>query len=213
MSRGFYVEGLIFGILWCVATDIKMLRSKFLAKKVSAKFAYQNRSCLPYITPQYLHICDIFTMSKFVQIHFLYSRKVQMPLSWKPMFCLYTSCSNIFKELLKSCFGSCKFAPILFAYLTGFSASFDHKSTSELEKRFSLTSFYISWPPFWKLSSRQWRWPATENSIAQKGLLNYLAFCFACFTKTLISQAFKQLSWYCGALRPPLVSGQFSKML
>ena len=81
MSRGFYVEGLIFGILWCVATDIKMLRSKFLAKKVSAKFAYQNRSCLPYITPQYLHICDIFTMSKFVQIHFLYSRKVQMPLS------------------------------------------------------------------------------------------------------------------------------------
>ena len=100
MSRGFYVEGLIFGILWCVATDIKMLRSKFLAKKVSAKFAYQNRSCLPYITPQYLHICDIFTMSKFVQIHFLYSRKVQMPLSWKPMFCLYTSCSNIFS---KSC--------------------------------------------------------------------------------------------------------------
>ena len=54
---------------------------------------------------------------------------------------------------------------------------------------------------------------ATENSIAQKGLLNYLAFCFACFTKTLISQAFKQLSWYCGALRPPLVSDQFSKML
>ena len=53
MSRGFYVEGLIFGILWCVATDIKMLRSKFLAKKVSAKFAFQNRSCLPYITPQY----------------------------------------------------------------------------------------------------------------------------------------------------------------
>ena len=42
MSRGFYVEGLIFGILRCVATDIKMLRSKFLAKMVSAKFAYQN---------------------------------------------------------------------------------------------------------------------------------------------------------------------------
>ena len=59
----------------------------------------------------------------------------------------------------------------------------------------------------------QRRWPATENSIAQKGLLNYLAFCFACFTKTLISQAFKQLSWYCGVLRPPLVSDQFSKML
>ena len=153
MSRGFYVEGLIFGILWCVATDIKMLRSKFLAKKVSAKFAYQNRSCLPYITPQYLHICDIFTMSKFVQIHFLYSRKVQMPLSWKPMHVLplYKLLQHIFKELLKSCFGSCKFAPILFAYLTGFSASFDHKSTSELEKRFSLTSFYISWSPFWKL--------------------------------------------------------------
>ena len=42
MSRGFYVEGLIFGILRYVATDIKMLRSKFLAKMVSAKFAYQN---------------------------------------------------------------------------------------------------------------------------------------------------------------------------
>ena len=40
MSRGFYVEGLIFGILRCVATDIKMLRSKFLAKMVSAKFAF-----------------------------------------------------------------------------------------------------------------------------------------------------------------------------
>ena len=46
------------------------------------------------------YICDIFTRSKYVQIHFLYSRKVQMPLSWKPMFCLYTSCSNIFS---KSC--------------------------------------------------------------------------------------------------------------
>ena len=42
MSRGFYVEGLIFGILRYVATDIKMPRSKFLAKMVSAKFAYQN---------------------------------------------------------------------------------------------------------------------------------------------------------------------------
>ena len=41
MSRSFYVEGLIFGILRCVATDIKMLRSKFLAKMVSAKFAHQ----------------------------------------------------------------------------------------------------------------------------------------------------------------------------
>ena len=36
------VEGLIFGILRYVATDIKMPRSKFLAKMVSAKFAYQN---------------------------------------------------------------------------------------------------------------------------------------------------------------------------
>ena len=36
------MEGLIFGILRCVATDIKVLRSKFLAKMVSAKFAYQN---------------------------------------------------------------------------------------------------------------------------------------------------------------------------
>ena len=75
MSRGFYVKGLIFGILQCVATDITMLR-------VSAKFAYQNTIInLPYITPQYLHICDILTRSKFVQIHFLHSRKVQMPLS------------------------------------------------------------------------------------------------------------------------------------
>ena len=49
MSRGFYVEGLIFGILWCVATDIKMLRSKFLAKKVSAKFEYQNKGPVCHI--------------------------------------------------------------------------------------------------------------------------------------------------------------------
>ena len=42
MSRGFYVEGFIFGILRCVATDIEIMRSKFLAKMVSAKFAYQN---------------------------------------------------------------------------------------------------------------------------------------------------------------------------
>ena len=128
---------------------------------------------------------------------------------------LYKFSSNIFKELLKSCFGSCKFAPILFAYLTGFSASFDHKSTSELEKRFSLTELlhFVAAILEIVVPLGQRRWPATENSIAQKGLLNYLAFCFACFTKTLISQAFKQLSWYSGALRPPLVSDQFSKML
>ena len=135
---------------------------------------------------------------------------VQMPLSWKPMFCLYTSCSNIFKELLKSCSffliiadfpGSCKFAPILFAYLTGFSASFDHESTSELEKRFSFNEFlhFVAAILEIVVPLGQRRWPATENSIAQKGLLNYLAFCFACFTKSLISQAFKRLSWYSGA--------------
>ena len=70
------------------------------------------------------------------------------------LFYLESPCApTFFKELLKSCpffliiadfFGSCKFALILFAYLIRFSASFDHKSTSELEKRFSLTSFYIS---------------------------------------------------------------------
>jgi len=74
--EGFYVEGLIFGILRGVATDIKMLRSKFLAKMVSAKFAYQNTDPV-CITPQYIYICDVFTRSKFVQIHFLYSRKLE----------------------------------------------------------------------------------------------------------------------------------------
>ena len=52
MSRGFYVEGLIFGILRCVATDIKMPRSKFLAKMVSAKFAYQNTGPVCHILLQ-----------------------------------------------------------------------------------------------------------------------------------------------------------------
>ena len=43
MSRGFYVKGLIFVILQCVATDTKMLR-------VSAKFAYQNTGPICHIS-------------------------------------------------------------------------------------------------------------------------------------------------------------------
>ena len=63
MSRGFYVEGLIFGILWCVATDLKMLRSKFLAKKVSAKFAYQNTG----------PVCHIYYSSVFTYLRHIYN--------------------------------------------------------------------------------------------------------------------------------------------
>ena len=62
MSRGFYVEGLIFGILRCVATDIKMLRSKFLAKMVSAKFAYQNTG----------PVCHILYSSVFIYLRHIY---------------------------------------------------------------------------------------------------------------------------------------------
>ena len=60
MSRSFYVKGLIFGILRCVASDIKMLRSKFLAKMVNAKFAYQNTGpvCI-YYSSVFIHLFQL----------------------------------------------------------------------------------------------------------------------------------------------------------
>ena len=66
MSRAFYVEGLIFGILRCVATDIKMLRSKFLAKMVSAKFAYQNTG----------PVCHILILSIYIFATYIYKEQI-----------------------------------------------------------------------------------------------------------------------------------------
>ena len=79
MSRGFYVEGFIFGILRCVATDIKMLRSKFLAKMVSAKFAYQNTGLVCHIL--LLSIYIFATCLQGANLCKSISKKVQMPLS------------------------------------------------------------------------------------------------------------------------------------
>jgi len=51
--------------------------SKYMAKMVNAIIAYQKWLCKRGIyhvchifTPQYLHVCNIFARSKFVQIHF-----------------------------------------------------------------------------------------------------------------------------------------------
>ena len=81
MSRGLHVERLIFGILPCVATDIKMLRSKLLAKMVSRLNMHTKTQVLfaIYYSSVFMYL-HIFTKNKFVQIHFFYSRKVQMRL-------------------------------------------------------------------------------------------------------------------------------------
>ena len=64
----------------------KKMTSKYMANMVNATFA--SLSTPPGIyyvchifTPQCLHICDIFTESKFVQIHFFSQCKVIMKLS------------------------------------------------------------------------------------------------------------------------------------
>ena len=64
----------------------KKMTSKYMANMVNATFA--SLSTPPGIyyvchifTPQCLHICDIFTESKFVQIHFFIQCKVIMKLS------------------------------------------------------------------------------------------------------------------------------------
>ena len=107
-----------------------------------------------YYSSVFIYLRHIYKEQICANPFFLFKKSSNAFILKAHVLPLYKFSSNIFKKLHRSCFGSCKFAPILFAYLTGFSASFDHKSTSELEKRFSLTSFYISWPPFWKLSSR-----------------------------------------------------------
>ena len=53
------------------------MTSKYMANTVNATFASLSTPPGIYyvchiITPQYLHICDIFTGSKFVQIHFFH---------------------------------------------------------------------------------------------------------------------------------------------
>ena len=62
-------------------------------------------------------------------------------------------------------------------------------------------SFHNSRPQLWKMwSSMRYRWPkATGPQLHRRGKMSQWtirAFCFACFTKTLISQAFEQLSSY-----------------
>ena len=78
--------------------------------------------------------------------------------------------------IIAAFFGSFKFAPILFAYLIEFWASFDLKSTSELEKRFSFNELLQFVAAILKIvvPLGQRRWPkTTENPITQKGSLNY----------------------------------------
>lgn len=109
MSRGFYVKGLIFGILQCVATDTKMLR-------VSAKFAYQNTG----------PICHILLLSTYIFATYLQGANLCKSIfSIQEKFkCLYLkSPCSAFIQVAKSCsffliiadfFGSLKFALILF---------------------------------------------------------------------------------------------------
>ena len=96
------MEGLIFGILRYVATDIKMPRSKFLAKMVSAKFAYQNTGPVCHIL-----LLSIYIFATYLQgvnlcksIFSIQEKFKCLYLESPCMFCLYTSCSNIFS---KSC--------------------------------------------------------------------------------------------------------------
>ena len=100
MSRGFYVEGLIFGILRYVATDIKMLRSKFLAKMVSAKFAYQNTG----------PVCHILLLSIYIFATYLQGVNLCKSIfSIQEKFkCLYLeSLCSAFKQVAQTFSKSC----------------------------------------------------------------------------------------------------------
>ena len=73
LSRGLYMEGLIFGILRYVATDMKMLSIKYIPKIVSVKSAYQktggvnNKSKVAFILFAIHLLLSIYIFATYLQ--------------------------------------------------------------------------------------------------------------------------------------------------